>query len=340
MIVGLGDRVVHHSVRTSFGHLLRCALHDTAVYVAHGPIYDKDPAEDLLAAFIRSANEVGMNPDMLSEQELTTQRVLDRATKLRRDYVERWDQEALDQDWKDVHAWTRAGLVLEVAARRGIPLRDGSRPYVRWKLRGTMTGRFGVESGGFNPLVIPRESRSQIVPGPGRSVAVIDFRAIDLCSMLHLTPGLRERYEGTTDLHSRTAEITGLDRDVAKKELFVYAYGGNSLHTQTFGRLLPELRWIRGTSSEEARANAQLVQKTSATAFKAALSRALPLLVGDRIRPMFTVHDELTLDVLNEALPEVGSVTKALEEGASERIGVPYTTGMTTGRNYGEAKNG
>ena len=340
MIVGCGDRVVHHSVRTSFGHLLRCALNGTDVYVAHGPIYDNDPAAELLSTFLRSAREVGIDPDMLSEQELATQQVIDRAARLRTDYVRSWDDEALDRDWDDVRDWTRAGLVLEVAARRGVPMRDGSRPYVRWKLRGTMTGRFGVESGGFNPLVIPKGSRREIVPGYGRSVVVIDFRAIDLCSMLSLTPGLRERYEGTTDLHSRTAEITGLDRDVAKRELFVYAYGGNSPHVQTFGRLLPELKWIRGTSSEEARANAQLVQKTSATAFKAALSRALPLLVDDPVRPMFTVHDELTLDVLNEALSGVGSVTKALEEGASERIGVPYTTGMTVGKTYAEAKDG
>ncbi len=340
MIFGFGDRIVHHSVRESFGYLLRRALHGTDVYAAHGPIYDHDPAADLLAAFVRSAREVGLEPDLLSIQELTTERVIEKAICIRHDQIEKWSQEALARDWDDVRDWTRAGLVLEVAARRGVPMRDGSRPYVRWKLRGTMTGRFGVESGGFNPLVIPKDRRSEIAPSHGRSIAVIDFRAIDLCSMLHLAPGLRDRYVGTTDLHARTAELTGLDRDVAKKELFVYAYGGNSQHTQTFARLLPELRWIRGTSSEEARANAQLVQKTSATAFKAALSRALPLLVDDRIRPMFTVHDELALDVLSEALPEVRSVTKALEEGASERIGVPYTTGMTVGRSYGEAKDG
>lgn len=339
MIVGLGSKVVNHSVREEFGRLLRCALHGTPVYVAHGPIYPEDPAASLLAPFIRSASEAGLDPDLMARGSLAPDHILEKAGKLRKERVVRWDDESSESDWTRVEDWTRAGLVLEVASRVGIPMRGGGRAHVKWKLYGTVTGRFGVESGGFNPLVIPRERRGEVVPSAhGRSIVSIDFRAIDLSSMLSLAPGLKDQYVGASDLHSRTAEIVGLEREVAKKELFVYAYGGHSPHTRLFQERLPGLKYIRGTSSVEAAANARLVQKTSATAFKAALSRALPLLVGEGIRPLFTVHDELTLDVLNESLPTVRDVAKALEEGASERIGAPYSTGMTVGRNYAEAK--
>lgn len=337
MIVGLGNRVIHHSVRESFGHLLRAALHGTPVYAAHGPIYELDPAAPVLDPFLRSARESGRDPGDMTIESLAPDKVIEKAILLRRQRIVDWDQETLEQDWKDVEDWTRAGLVLEVASRHGIPMRGGNREHVRWKLKGTVTGRFGVESG-FNPLVIPRANRSWIRSDVDRSIVVIDFKAMDLSSMLTCTPGLKERYEGATDLHARTAEIVGLDRDTAKKELFVYAYGGSSQHTETFAKRLPELKWIRGENSVVAGANARTIQRQSATAFKAALSRALPLLVDFPIRPLFTVHDELTLDVLNDALPGVGSVTKALEEGASERMGVPYTVGMSVGSNYAEAK--
>ncbi len=341
--------VVYHSVRESFGPLLRATLVGEKVSAALGPMYDTDPGEKHLAPFIRSAKESGLDPEWLEGSSLAPSWVLERVKGIRIGRVDGWNMDALDKDWEEAVEWTRAGLVLEIASRRGIHLSDGLMAHVKWKMKGTVTGRFGVEAGGYNPLVIARERnegrgqyalwRSRIVPsGPNREIATIDFRAMDLCSMIAVTPGLAEKYQGTTDLHGRTAEIVGIDRDVAKIELFIHAYGGRSKYAKEFEARLPELRWIHGSSKEEASANACLVQKTSARAFRAALSKALPLLTGEDIRPMFTVHDELTLDVLRGHKDGLSLVTKALEEGASERIGVPYTVGMSIGRNYAEAK--
>lgn len=328
MIVGLEDRIVHHSVREDFGQLMRAALHGNIVYAANGPIYSVDPAESALAPFVRSAKESGRDPDMLSIIELVPPQLVEKITLLRRDAVAAWNG-----DWQNVEQWTRAGLVLETASRRGVSFRDGTTAHVKWKMRGTTTGRFGVEHGGFNPMVIPRDKRSCIVPSDReRAVVVIDFRSMDLSSMVSVVPGLADKYIGCEDLHARTAELVGIDRDVAKKELFVHAYGGHSSYAKRFEERLPELTARKGADL------ARLVQTTSATAFKAGLSKALPLLVGDSVRPMFTVHDELTLDVLTDALPTVKHVSKAMEDGASERIGVTYRTESTVGRDYAEAK--
>ena len=341
MIVGLGGpggRVVHHNIREDFGRLLRLALYNTPVYVAHGPIYENDPAAETLQPFIRSAKEAGIDPEEMTSEQLAPELFLQRACELRMKLIDDWAEEALPADWAKVEDWTRAGLVLEIARRRGIPLRGGGKEHVRWKLKGTVTGRFGVD-GGFNPLVIPATRRHQIVPSAeDRSIVVFDYRAMDLCSMISVTPGLAERYAGAHDLHQRTAEIMDLARYIAKRELFVYAYGGNSYYSNDFAHRLPELRFIRGTSHLESAANAQLIQRVSADAFKAGLSRALPLLTSDECLPLFTVHDELVLDVDDYHIPGIWAVGKALQDGASERIGVPYTVGVKTGKSYAEAK--
>ena len=54
---------------------------------------------------------------------------------------------------------------------------------------------------------------------------------------------------------------------------------------------------------------------------------------------MFTVHDEVALDYSERVSDRLGEVAKALEEGASQRIGVPYRVGLSTGNTYEKAKN-
>lgn len=329
----IGDRNVHHSARLDFGNLLRRALHGGQVYAALGPIYDVDPAAEIMAPFIRSAREIGIDPDWLSISSLAPEQKAQTAISARKQAIEAWSDGKSELDWTDVEHWTRAGLVLEIASRIGIPLAEGTKAHVKWKLRGTVTGRFGVESeGGLNPLVIHKDKRHRICPGSGRHVAVLDFRAMDLCSIVSLFPTLSDLYAGTDDLHGRTAELVGVEREVAKKELFVFAYGGHSSYEQEFRRRMPEVYAERGP------ALARKVQERSAIAFKAGLSRALPLLWGNLVRPMFTVHDELVLDVLSEHVDGTTSVAKALEDGASERIGRAYKVGVKFGSSYGEAK--
>lgn len=320
---------VYHSVRDEFWTLAKSALKpgERPAVAALGPIYEVDPAAELLAPFIRSAQEAGLDPSAVPY--LAPEWVTRASHQVRESRFSLWGLQASERDWRDVHDWTRAGLVLEIASRIGIPLRNGSRVHVRWKMKGTVTGRFGVEQGSWNPLTIAEKDRDRIVPSaPDRRIAVLDFRAMDACSIVSLFPSLEDRYGDATDLHGRTAELIGIDRDVAKKELFVFAYGGRSQYEDRFAKHLPEIMVRRGAEL------ARRVQETSAIAFRAGLSRALPLLFGDETRPMFAVHDELVLDVVQSPLP----VLVALEQGASDRIGRPYTVGVKIGNDYGEAK--
>jgi hypothetical protein len=172
-----------------------------------------------------------------------------------------------------------------------------------------------------------------------RMVAVLDYRAMDLCSMISLVPGLSERYGSHPDLHARTAEITCLSRAEAKQNLFVYAYGGvvEPHILDVFSSKIPELaKWFHSMAHGE---GARRIQSASAIAFRAGLSNALPMLVGQHIMPMFTVHDELVLDVSDVGQSMLAGVTKAMEDGASQRIGRAYSVRSSTGYTYQEAKN-
>jgi hypothetical protein len=222
-----------------------------------------------------------------------------------------------------------------------------------------MTGRFGCEPvrgeiGGvrwsFNPLSLGPDDRWRIRASDAvRHIAVLDFKAMDLCSMLSLVPGMGERYVDAIDPHLRTAEIItgGMGdpslsllpiRDAVKKEIFVHAYGGESAIKEELEHYLPELQYLRAMPQGEA---GRLVQTQSAIAFRAALSRVLPHIVRElhHYIPMFTVHDELVLDCSELGLDRIGEVVSLLEAGASERVGVPYRVGVSTGYTYEEAKS-
>lgn len=328
----VGGLRVHHDIHTSFGPLLRDALRGIPVAVALGPIYEKDPAAEILAPFKRSALETEWN--IADERDLAPEHVLREARSAR---IWAMPSEMPHAEWLD--DWTRAGLVLEIARRRGIRVKGRGTIHVPWKLKGTVTGRFGTEpvrgvGWTFNPLSLGPDDRWRIESAQdGGEIAVIDFRAMDLCSMVAIVPGLKFRYRDEPT-HEMTAQLTGLPRDVAKLELFVHAYGGNSQYGPLFDDVIPELKILRSREHGE---GARMVQTVSAQAFRAALSTALPLLIDDTVRPLFTVHDELTLDASGDSTDQVRAISKAMEVGASQRIGVSYRTALYWGTTYAEA---
>lgn len=339
-----------HSVHDSFSPLLSLTLRGKQAIAALGPIYDSDPAADLLRPFHRSAAETGWN---VGQETLSPEQVVGRVRRLRQSAIPAASV-VFDEDPGRVELveWTRAGLVLEVCRANGINYSGRGLIRVPWRLRGTVTGRFGTEpvhgqlngkEWTFNPLSLGPIDRVAIVPRvSGNRIAVLDFKAMDLCSMVSLVPGLRDRYGRHDDLHSVTAVIMcGLDpppeaRDLIKEQIFVHAYGGNSPLRADFERFVPELDWLRRRPHGE---GARLVQSQSSRAFRAALSKALPLLLGQSTMPMFTVHDELALEYSESHSNLLAGVAKALEEGATQRIGVPYRVGVSTGVTYEEAKH-
>jgi hypothetical protein len=352
---------VWHDCRNGFTEMLRHALDGDAIVAAHGPIYETDPAEALLLPFRMTARETGW--DAVDERWLAPEHILEQSRILRDRAVASFPA-AYDHMIADMSDWARAGLVLEIARRAGVNVtgRGVLRPV--WRLKGTVTGRFGCDpvrgfegakAWTFNPLSLGPDDRWRVRPSDAvRHIAVLDFKAMDLCSMISIVPGLKFRYRHLmADPHSGTAVLLaggrsfdegwvpdGTIRDDIKRELFVHAYGGRSLLAYEFRQFIPELAFLTSLPEGEA---GRRIQTQSAIAFRAALSRVLPTIVSQlhHYTPMFAVHDELVLDCSEVGLDRIREeIARPMEEGASERIGVAYRVGITTGYTYAEAKGG
>lgn len=330
VMTDVGKFDVVHDVRSNFITLLRDALADVPIGCCLGPIYDQDPAEKLLKPFLRSreisgnylAEGPGLFPDWIGH----------RVYESRQRYLDSLDPISS----RDLQDWSRAGLVLEICRISGFRITREGFSHVDWRLNGTKTGRFGIGPAGSGPIVNPMcmkmKERARVIPrGPGRLIVRADYNAIDIRSVLAMFPELRKRFDGYTDLHARTADICGIDRDDAKIHFFRHFYGGFSEFAKVLDDAFPELRGVRSLPPGEF---ARCVQSVSARAFRAGLSRALPLLTGDLIVPMFTVHDEITLDVHRDALSQVPGVLQALEEGSSERLQMNYLVNAQSGMTY------
>lgn len=335
------DTSIFHCVRDSSTEMIAGIFAGKTVIAALGPIYHQDPAASLLLPFFRCAEETGWK---VNESTLAPSSIMEKAREARIKSIDLSSSAPIDE----LSEWTRAGLLLEICRARGINYDGHGLIHVPWRLRGTVTGRFGTEpvrlidkSSGrpwtFNPLSLTENQRMEIVPRSSDSQIVsMDFRAMDLCSMISIVPGLAERYQGCHDgdLHARTAEILGggISRNSAKDQIFVYAYGGRSPLAPQFERAMPQLSRFRSDTF------ARQVQSQSARAFRAALSRAFPLLLGERVIPLFTVHDELVLECFDSSRNLLPEISKALEDGATQRIGVPFRVNFRVGRSYEDAK--
>lgn len=310
-------------------------------------IYEKDPASSFLDPFRRSQDYSGYGP--LDPEALAPKWALERADEIRND-LGSYLLESKAVNIQSAIRCTRALLVHVIASKAGWRF-DGEIFHPDWWANGTETGRFGVSSfkrirasrvRSISPHRIWEEDRCFVVPSaPDRQIAVLDFKAMDLGSMISMVPELLQRYQSLgpiTDLHQRTAELLGenVTREQAKLELFRHAYGGKSELAQLFRDRIPELVWF---SSEPAANAGRAVQTKSSEVFKSALSRALPLLTSLEAVPMFTVHDELVLDVEGGRNGAVwaSEVAHEMERGAAE-LGSPCKVEVKIGSDYGAAK--
>ena len=332
-----------HDCTSGFGEMLRLCLSGSAVIAALGPIYETDPASDLLFPFRRSAGESGWK--ISEERDLAPDHIIQEAMRLRSELACTRLSSMADRH-EDLVRWSRAGLVLEIARRRGINVRGLGTLHPNWKLKGTVTERFGCDplrlgSMTFNPLSLGPEQRGLIVPSTlsvDREVCVLDFKGMDMCSMISVIPGLGELFVGSEDHHQRTADLAGLSRDEAKQAFLSWAYGSSLPGSPEVSKRLSDRfpmvkRFTGGLAFGEF---PRIVQRTSSRAFRAALSEALPLLLSESLVPMFTVHDELVVD--RDRSSPLEELVSALESGATRAIGSRYVIRCQSGDTYATAK--
>lgn len=344
--------IVHEINEENVELLLSEALKNNYIGAALGTLYEVDPAANIISAFENSAKQTGYKIASIPED------VLKRVKTIRSNVanISTLDSSILNE-------WTRSGLILSLCKTN---INGFGFVKNRWRLKGTSTGRFGCESVNifsvfrsgldpvvcfdindwkyFSPLAIPKNKRKYIIPFSSKDkLAVIDFSSFDLFSMMSIVPGLKERYESfggplhqIENLYTLTSELVfgnSSKKDFMKTDLFTYVYGGNSRFADVFEKRIPELAKFRSDNA------GKIVQQVSATAFRAALSNALPHIVSNGINPVFTVHDELVLNYSEYSENKLNDIKLAMEKGASQRIGVPYRTKIKiNGNSYEEVK--
>jgi hypothetical protein len=230
---------------------------------------------------------------------------------------------------------------------------------------GGITRRIGAETNSFNPMGIPHgKPREAIVSRfDGGLICAIDYNAMDFRSLIYLAANrnpkakrLIELYRGCDDFHARTAELVFMDskeRDKLKDMIYPVLYGSRN-PDERLAAVLPELfelkidlqqeakcfevvklppfsRKVTVTDSKDALALAG--QSYSAIIFEKALVRAVDAMKELRSKIIFTVHDEVVIDLHPD---EKGIVIDRLLPILEEPMaGLTYKVNVKIGENYG-----
>lgn len=339
MILFEHDSPVYHSVDEDFNRMIDCAVNGKNVYAALGPIYKTDPAKSVVDPFILSAKNSFYKS--LSDDLLFPADAYERIKSIRNSAIDR-----SSLNFQEINEWTRAGLFLHIASKYGVKIAKYGMIHPKWNLNATETTRFGVETvkikdRSINLLSLNDDIRNHIIPSDSiREIAVLDFIAIDFCSIEVLFGIKRE----TFDPYESIAIKLNCERKEAKVAFLSWCYGSTAIEQNK--RLILEKSFP--SIAEEIKKNehgfvARLVQTASASIFRTALSSILPKVYNSiDFIPMFTVHDEIVLDISPRAIDMglLDDIKSTIENAVNIKSNYQYCIRISTGYTYGEAKNG
>lgn len=245
---------------------------------------------------------------------------------------------------------TAAKLVLLECERRGF-LWEGQLTKPKFNLGTSKTGRFGCV--GFNVMSIKKDTRSKLEARPGHALVSFDFKSIDGRSVVALSEEGRVRYGSEPDVYGAIfADVYDRPADDEsraqfKLDFFQYAYGPCSkFKSDHIGYLNGALPWVEELREKLYDPNvhdhigqglAWEAQRMSSRAFNAGLRNSLSILCCSKeLHPLFTVHDELLIELDMDHPDSIWPLRDKLEEGASEATGVKHVVKLKTGRTYAE----
>ena len=219
------------------------------------------------------------------------------------------------------------------------------KPYVRYNMYGTKTGRMTTYKGYFPILTLDSEYRSIIKPTNDYFVE-LDYNAAELRSLL----GLAGKDQPTEDLHTWNLKNVFRDigtRDQAKKRIFSWLYNPQSkdeLPTKHYDRngilrkywngqvvVTPMNRVIQ---ADKHHALNYLIQSTTSDIV---LSRAFKIadkLKGKNSFISFTLHDSIVIDFDDSERELIGELLALF---ANTPLG-KFQVNLSAGKSYGEMR--
>lgn len=245
---------------------------------------------------------------------------------------------------------TAAKLVLLECERRGF-MWEGELTKPKFNLSTSKTGRFSCV--GFNVMSIKKDKRHALEARPRYALVSFDFKSIDGRSVVALSEEGRARYGSEPDVYSAIAadvyemQVDDEMRERFKIDFFQYAYGPYSaFRSDHVGYLCGRLPWVEELREKlydekihdhMGQGLAWEAQRMSSRAFNAGLRNSLPILCcSNDLHPLFTVHDELLIELDMDHPDAIWPLRDKLEAGASEATGVKHVVKLKTGRTYAE----
>lgn len=252
---------------------------------------------------------------------------------------------------------TGAELVLLTCERTGF-IYDGKLVHPRYNLKGTRTERYTIEPGTFNFMGIKSEKRGLLKARPGRSLIVLDFNAIDGRSIVSLHPDSPKNLRWCQgDFYAMMfQELFGKHPDHDERQALKLAFTRYCYRTSVskvppeldalFSEKMPWIEELRKQNHDpdfhdhEGHGLALKAQTKSSRTFNGALFEAVGLLCTDdrSYDPLFTVHDELVVEVDDDKVGLAADLASTLEVGAYETSGVMHVVRFKVGKDYAQCK--
>jgi len=219
------------------------------------------------------------------------------------------------------------------------------RPYIRYNLFGTKTGRLTTKKGSFPILTMDKNYRQILTPQNDIFVE-LDYNAAELRTLLHMS-GENQPQQDIHDWNITNVFPQITDREVAKKRVFSWLYNPaaedkdlEQFYNRSF--VLKE-HWdgdkIINPFGREIRADAKhalnyIIQSTTSDLFLRRILELAKLLESKKSFISFLIHDSVVIDLDKSEKHLVPEIASAFAKTDFSK----FLVNMKAGKNYGEMK--
>ena len=232
----------------------------------------------------------------------------------------------------------------EYKVRQFYKKRNGAKPFIKYNIYGTKTGRLTTNKTSFPILTLDKTYRSILKP-KNDWFFELDYNAAELRTLLALS----DCEQPLEDLHAWNQKILGgdLSRDEVKRSIFGWLYNPyakNEEFENTYNRKAIKEKYWDGThintlfnrriASDEYHALNYIIQSTFNDLLLRQAITIDNILEGRKTNIAFMIHDSIILDIAEE---DTDLLNDLYHEFADTELGT-FRTSAKAGKNFGDLK--
>ena len=236
------------------------------------------------------------------------------------------------------------GRMSEYKVRQFYKKISATKPYIKYNMYGTKTGRLTTTKASFPILTLDKTYRSILKP-KNDWFFELDYNAAELRTLLALS----DCEQPVEDLHAWNQKVLGgdLSREEVKKSIFGWLYNPyakNSAFENTYNREAIKKKYWDGThvntcynrriESDEYHSLNYIIQSTFSDLLLRQAVKVDKILKGRKTKVAFMIHDSIVLDFAEEDSDLLNEVYHGF---ADTELGTFKTRAMA-GKNFGDLK--